>query len=88
MHDDKAKEGEQDFDDFLSGKKSDKGDLKDHFASFYAKMKEQDRKLKEAMKNLDKKEAVSLNSAKASLGGFSEKLEQRRQAFKEARIKA
>ena len=36
---------------------------------------------------LDEKEGISLNSAKASLSGFSEKLEKRRQAFKEERLK-
>ena len=89
MHDKKQQEGEQDFDDLLSGKKKDGGgqDLKSVFQSFYSKMKEQDKKLKETMKSLDEKEGISLNSAKASLSGLSDKLEKRRQAFREARLK-
>lgn len=48
------------------------------FQSFYSKMKEQDRKLKETMKSLDEKEGISLNSAKASLNSLSDRLEKRR----------
>ena len=50
-------------------------------------MKEQDKKLKAAMKSLDEKEGISINSAKASLSGLSDKLEQRRQKSWEARQK-
>lgn len=61
--------------------------MKSVFQSFYTKMKEQDRKLKDKLKAMDETEGVTLNSAKASLGGFSSKLEKRRQAFREARLK-
>lgn len=91
MHADKFKEGEQDFDDFLAGKKQETSagqDLKNAFQSFYAKMKEQDKKLKATMKSLDEKEGISLNSAKASLNSFSSKLEARRQAYREQRKQA
>jgi hypothetical protein len=44
------------------------------------------------MQSLDQKEAVSFSSAKnsamGSLGSLSEKLEKRRQAAKEAKLKA
>ena len=88
MHEQKSKEGERDFDDFLAGKKSQQTEsLTSTFQQFYAKMKEQDKKLKATMKSLDEKEGISLNSARASLNSFSDKLEKRRQAFKEARLK-
>ena len=36
---------------------------------------------------MDETEGITMNSARASLGGFSDKLEKRRQAFREARVK-
>ena len=50
-------------------------------------MKEQDRKLKAKIQQMDQKEGITLNSARASLTGFSDKLEKRRQAFREQRLK-
>lgn len=60
----KSKEGEQQFDDFLEGKQKPSGDMKSVFQSFYTKMKEQDRKLKEKIKNMDEKEGITMNSAR------------------------
>ena len=52
------------------------------------KAKEQDKKLREKVKSLESKEAITFNTAKASLNSLSSKLEQRRQAYKEQRLKA
>ena len=61
--------------------------MKSVFQSFYTKMKQQDKKLKEKLQNLDQKEGFTMNSAKASLTGLSDKLEKRRQAAREAKLK-
>lgn len=51
MQEEKSKEGEQKFDDFLEGKQPDGGkDMKSVFQSFYSKMKEQDKKMKDKIK--------------------------------------
>ena len=70
-----ADQKQQDFDDFLSGKKdSSEKNLQTLFKEFY-----------QTAKKIDPKEVSGsyVNAAKSSLGGLSSKLEARRQKIKQ-----
>lgn len=74
---DSAEKAEEDFKDYMDGKapkRDEEPSLQDMFKSYYNKAKEVNTEAK--------------NSAMNSLNGFSQKLEQRRQAAREAREKA